>query len=276
MGEPAIILEEVGKEYTVYEKTSEKLMGLFLPGRSSNRKHEKIFTALEGVSGVFQKGEIIGLIGLNGSGKSTLSRIIAGITFPSTGCVKVQGATAMLSASIGMNPLLTGRENIYYKCLLLGLDYRQIRKLEPQIEEFADIGSFMEQPVRTYSSGMRSRLGFAISIHLDPDIFIVDEALAVGDGSFTQKCMRFMELHKNRGKTIIFVSHGVEQMQGFCHRVMWLHKGRCVGIDTPEHILKPYKAFVKSYGTYSRQQKQIYMPVYKGEEKLEIDREGCI
>lgn len=276
MEHPAIILENIGKEYTVYEKPSEKLLGLFLPDRVSDRRRERTFVALEAINGVFQKGEIIGLIGLNGSGKSTLSRIIAGITCPSVGNMKIEGNTAMLSASVGMNQHLTGRENIYYKCLLLGLGYGQIRKLEPQIEEFAEIGCFMDQPIRTYSSGMRSRLGFAISIHLEPDIFIVDEALAVGDSSFTQKCMRSMEHHKNQGKTIIFVSHAVEQMRGFCHRVMWLHKGRCVGIDTPENILKPYKSFAKIYGTYNRQQKQTYMPVYKGEQKFEIDQEGRI
>ena len=208
------------KRYPLYHGDYERLKGLLLP-----KYTPKEFTALDDVNLTFQKGEIVGIIGLNGSGKSTLASIITGITYPTKGTVQVDGEVNMLSASAGMENHLTGMENIYYKGLLLGFSPRQIASLEDHIVSFADIGVHIDQPVRTYSSGMRSRLGFAISVHMNPDILIIDEALAVGDNSFTEKCLAKMNEFKKRKKTILFVSHSVNQMEDFCDKVIWLHQG---------------------------------------------------
>ena len=218
---------------------------------------------MEDISFAFEKGEIVGFVGLNGSGKSTLSQIIAGISRQSAGNLSISGKVSMLSAGVGLNPNLTGRQNIYYKCLLLGFDHRQIKEMEQLIIDFADIGFYIDQPLRTYSSGMRSRVGFAVSVHIDPDILVVDEALAVGDSSFMEKCMERMQHFRESGKTIIFVSHSTSQMEGFCSRVMWLHKGKCLGVEPTGQMLKPYNAFTREWNKMSQEQRAAFVPDLK-------------
>lgn len=243
------------KKYPLYHGDFERLKGLFIP-----KYKPQEFTALSGINLEFKKGEIIGLIGLNGSGKSTLASIISGITYPTSGDIEVSGEVNMLSASAGMENHLTGVENIKYKGLLLGFDQEQINQIQQDIIDFADIGMHINQPLRTYSSGMRSRLGFAISVHMDPDILIIDEALAVGDNSFTDKSLSKMYEFKEKGKTIIFVSHSVTQMEGFCDKVMWLHRGKVLGIEEPKKIIMPYCGFAREFNAMTTDERNNLKP----------------
>ena len=211
------------------------------------KRTKKVHHALKNISLTVQPGEVVGLVGLNGSGKTTLSRIITGITSPTTGTVKVNGTVGMLAARTGLNNVLTGRENIYYKCVRLGVSMDDIRRMEESIIAFAELEDFIDQPLKRYSSGMISRLGFAICAHTNPDILIVDEALAVGDQSYMDKCMQWINDFKAQGHCVIYVSHTVSQMKKLCDRILWLHKGNCIGVGTPTEILPSYTAFAKEY-----------------------------
>lgn len=252
----AIECQYIYKKYPMYHSDMERLKSLLM-----RNYHPKEFEALSGINVTFNQGEIIGIIGLNGSGKSTLASIIAGITYPSSGDLVVHGEVNMLSANAGMENYLTGRENIHYKGILLGFTQKQIEEIEPHIIRFADIGVHIDQQLRTYSSGMRSRLGFAISVHLDPDILIIDEALAVGDNSFTDKCLNKMNEFKEAGKTILFVSHSVNQMEGFCDKVMWLNRGKILGIDVPGNIIIPYCGFAREFNMMTTVQRASFNPL---------------
>ena len=254
--------ENLYKQYPMYSSDGERLKGLILPNYKP-----KMFTALSNINLEFKKGEIVGIIGLNGSGKSTLASIIAGITFPSKGNLSVTGEVNMLSASAGMESNLSGIENIKYKGLLLGFSKKKIDEIKQDIIDFADIGEHINQPLRTYSSGMRSRLGFAISVHMNPDILIIDEALSVGDNSFADKCLAKMEEFKSKGKTILFVSHSVMQMQGFCDKVMWLNKGELLGIEKPENILMPYCGFAREFNSMTNDERIKHKPTLKEYQK---------
>lgn len=256
--EIAIRCVDLYKKYPMFKNDRERLKGLFVP-----RYQPEEFTALNHINVEFKKGEIIGIIGLNGSGKSTLSSIIAGISYPTGGTVEVDGEVSMLSAGAGLENELTGIENIRYKGILLGFEEKQIENMMQDIIDFADIGSHIDQKLKTYSSGMRSRLGFAISVHMDPDILIIDEALSVGDNSFTDRCLDKMNEFKRKGKTILFVSHSVMQMEGFCDKVMWLDKGDIVGIEEPKNILCPYCGFAREVNMMTSKEKARLNPVLK-------------
>lgn len=195
--EYAVVAKQVSKIYKIYGGQQERLKDLLLPQGCG-----KDFYALKNVSFTVNKGDCVGLIGLNGSGKSTLATIISGITQPSKGEIFIDGEPAMIAISSGLNMSLTGMENIELKGLMIGLDKKKIEELKEDIIEFADIGEFIYQPVKTYSSGMKSRLGFAISINIDPDILVIDEALSVGDMTFTQRCLDKMQEFREAGKTI--------------------------------------------------------------------------
>lgn len=258
MSNDAVIGSHIWKKYRIYMDEADRLKGFIFPWHKGTD-----VVALEDLSFTFKKGEIIGFVGLNGSGKSTLSQIIAGISHQTDGNLITNGQVSMLSAGVGLNPNLTGRQNVYYKCLLLGFDHHQIKEMEQQIIDFADIGFYIDQPLRTYSSGMRSRVGFAVSVHIDPDILVVDEALAVGDNSFMEKCMDRMQLFRESGKTIIFVSHSTNQMDGFCNRVMWLHKGKCLGLEPTECMIKPYNAFAREWNKMPQSERAVFVPDLK-------------
>ncbi|MDD2647647.1 MAG: ABC transporter ATP-binding protein [Eubacteriales bacterium] len=247
---------EITKTYSMRHKDYKGRLAAIL----RRDKPAETFTALNKVSFEIAEGEIVGLVGLNGSGKSTLSQIIAGITYPTSGEFEIGGSCSMLSASSGLNGNLTGLENIYYKCLLLGFSEKQIKQMEAGIIDFADIGEHIDQPLHTYSSGMRSRLGFAISISIDPKVLIVDEALAVGDQAFSAKCLAAMNDLKKKNTTIIFVSHSTGQMRGFCDRVMWLHKGKNVGFMKTDDILPAYDAFTKDFKRLTKDERQNLEP----------------
>ena len=255
LSETAIKIENMWKEYPMFKSDRERLRTLF-----SFRYMPRQFTALADINLEFKKGEIIGMLGLNGSGKSTLASIITGITYPNRGKIEVTGEVNMLSANAGMENHLTGLENIRYKGLLMGLNDRQISAIRDDIIEFADIGEHIEQPLRTYSSGMRSRLGFAISVHMNPDILIIDEALAVGDNSFSDKCLAKMDEFKQEGRTILFVSHAVTQMESVCDRVMWLHRGTVLGIDKPDKLIAPYCGFAREFNAMTNTERAQLTP----------------
>lgn len=256
--EDVIVCEHIVKDYSLYSTFGDKIKGLFM-------KENKVstFRALDDVSVTMKKGECVGLIGLNGSGKSTLASIITGISTPTSGTVSVKGEVSMLCASSGMRSQLSGVDNIRFKCLLMGYTDKQIKEIEKDIIEFADIGIHINQPVKTYSSGMRSRLGFAIAVHIDPDILIIDEALSVGDSSFTDKCLKKVDEFKTKGKTIVFVSHAVTTMTSFCDRVIWINQGKLVGTGTTDEIIRPYCGFAREFNGMTNEQRKNIMPDLK-------------
>lgn len=254
----AVNCSHIVKDYVLYSTFGEKIKGLLF---STNKT--KVFRALDDVDLQLYKGECLGLIGMNGSGKSTLASIITGITAPTKGNIDIKGEVSMLGANSGMRPLLSGIDNIRFKCLLLGFSETKIKELEKDIIEFADIGIHIDQPVKTYSSGMRSRLGFAISAHIDPDVLIIDEALSVGDSSFTDKCLAKIDEFKKQEKTIVFVTHSVTQLSGFCNRVMWLNKGKIVGIESPESIIMPYCGFAREFAAMTNEERAAFQPDLK-------------
>ena len=251
----AIEIKDLVKDYPIFHGERAQLKRLLFPG-----KPQETFRALDHVSAEFHFGERIGLIGMNGSGKSTLSSIIAGITLPNEGTLNVNGSVSMLNTNVGLNPRLTGRESIYYKCLLLGFDYEYIHQIEQSIIDFADIGMFIDQPMRTYSSGMRARLGFAISAQLDTDILVVDEALAVGDDSFASKCNEWMFDFCKKGRCIVFVSHSLLTMKTFCQKVMWLHHGKQIGFGEAKPLLDAYSQYTKNYRKLSESEHRDFEP----------------
>lgn len=220
-GDPVIRIEGVGKSYRMYEKPSHRLWQA-LTGRETGHRE---FHALREVSFQVGCGETVGIIGRNGSGKSTLLQIIAGTLRPTTGRCYVNGkVAALLELGSGFNPDFTGRENVYLNGAILGLTRAQIEDRMQEILAFADIGEFIDQPVRSYSSGMAVRLAFAVIAHVDADILIVDEALSVGDAFFAQKCMRFLRNFQKRG-TLLFVSHDAAAVTNLCSRAIWLEGG---------------------------------------------------
>ena len=197
--------------------------------------------ALADVSLRLRRGEALGIIGRNGSGKSTLLQIVAGVLAPSAGTVRVNGrVAALLELGSGFNPELTGRENVYINAAILGLDRHGIKARMADIVAFADIGAYIDQPVKTYSSGMALRLAFAVQVHLDPDILIVDEALAVGDAAFQAKAMARIDEILDRGTTLLFVGHDLNAVRAFCDRAMLLEAGRIVHEGLPEDTITEY------------------------------------
>lgn len=191
-----------------------------------NRTSYYDFEALKGISFTIGDGEAVGVIGRNGSGKSTLLRIIAGVYRPTGGIVKVSGkVAALIELGAGFHPDLTGRENILLNGLLLGLSKREVQKREERILEFAELGQFIDSPVKQYSSGMFMRLGFAVATEVDPDILLMDEILAVGDAAFQQKCLQRIDCFRRQGKTIFMVSHASGTIRKFCQRALWVHDG---------------------------------------------------
>ena len=235
----SIVAKNVSKGYKMYSSPKQKLMDLILPKGAG-----KTFYALKDISFKVEKGEVVGLLGLNGSGKSTLSNILGGVSMPTGGEIEINGESALIAIGLGMNNFLTGIENIELKALMMGYKKNEIEEIKQEIIDFADIGEFINQPLRTYSSGMRSRLGFAISIYTNPDILVIDEALSVGDPTFTQKCLDKMNEFKESGKTIFFVSHSLPQIKQFCNKVMWLEYGVLREYGSIEEVLPKYQRYI--------------------------------
>lgn len=210
-------------------------------------KNDKLqyFYALKNISLCIEKGSVVGILGTNGSGKSTMSMLLAGISSPDEGEVFVNGEQALIAINTGLNKQLTGLENIELKGALLGLPKKRIKELTEDVIAFAEIGDFLYQPVKKYSSGMKSRLGFSINLCLSPDIIIVDEALSVGDRAFARKCMNHMTKLKESGKTIIFISHSLPQVQNFCDQALWLEGGQLKEYGDIETVSEHYAEYVE-------------------------------
>ncbi|MFZ6864263.1 ABC transporter ATP-binding protein [Undibacterium sp. Ji67W] len=220
-----IKVENLSKCYQIYENPSDRLKQMFLSGE----KRYKEFWALKEASFEIKRGETVGIIGRNGSGKSTLLQMICGTVTPTTGVVNTKGRlSALLELGAGFNPEFSGRENVILNAEILGFPKSEIQSRMGKILEFSELGSFLDQPVKTYSSGMYSRLAFSIAIHVDPEILVVDEALAVGDARFVAKCMRRIKEIQSQGTTILFVSHDVSSVRTLCERAIWLDKGRLI------------------------------------------------
>ncbi|HAT4284063.1 TPA: ATP-binding cassette domain-containing protein [Clostridium perfringens] len=232
----AIRVKDLTKKYKLYQKRSERLANVL--GKEKNIKE---FYALKGVSFEINKGECVGIIGHNGAGKSTLLKLLTGVAFPTSGEIEINGRLAsMLELGSGFNPELTGMENIYFNGSLNGLTKEEIDGKLKEILDFADIGNFIEQPVKNYSSGMFARLAFAVAINVDPDILIVDEILSVGDVGFQVKCMEKFNEFKKKGKTILYVSHGLGTVKKFCDRAIWLQKGEVVDDGNSVIVVERY------------------------------------
>jgi len=212
--------------------------------------------ALKDVSFVVDRGEAFGIIGRNGSGKSTLLKVISGILKPTSGNVRVNGrVAALIELGAGFHPEITGRENIVINGIMLGLSRREVENRFDAIVEFSGIREFIDQPVKTYSSGMYVRLGFAVAVHVDPEILLIDEVLAVGDEEFSQKCIAKIQEMKYRGVTLLFVTHQLDQVRNLCDRAMWLDHGALEAIGDPARVVDHYLQAV-SGGQPSRQSRQ--------------------
>ncbi len=222
MSQPIISFKNVSKEYILYKNSQERFKALFRKPRNP-----KINRALKNVSFDIYPGEAVGIIGDNGAGKSTILKMITGVAFPLEGEVTVTGkVAALLELTAGFSMEMTGRENIYLKGYILGLNDEYIKTIEERIIDFAQLGDYIDQPVRTYSSGMRLRLGFAININIEPDILVVDEALAVGDASFKKKCKDKINEIIKTGVTVLYVSHNETSVNEICNRAIFLKKGQ--------------------------------------------------
>lgn len=232
-----IKLTNISKKYNLYNKKKDRLKESLHPLK---KKYHKDFYALGNINLEVKKGEILGIVGRNGSGKSTLLKIISGILTPTNGNVQVNGNLAvLLELGTGFNPEFTGLENIYFYCSILGYGRLQIDDIVENIIEFADIGDFIHQPLKTYSSGMKARLGFSVSVNVDPDILILDEVLAVGDELFRRKCYAKMEDFFRGRKTILFVSHSAGTVNELCTRAILLDKGEVL-LEGPTKLVTTY------------------------------------
>jgi ABC-type polysaccharide/polyol phosphate transport system ATPase subunit len=236
----AVEFQGVSKSYAIYDAPGDRLKELL----SLNRlKRHQDFWALHDVSFEVKRGETFCIVGENGSGKSTLLQMVAGILHPTSGTVGIYGrVSALLELGAGFNPEFSGRDNVYLNGSILGLTTRQIDQRYKDIAAFAEIGNFIDQPVKTYSSGMVVRLAFAVAINVDPEILLVDEALAVGDIYFRQRCMRKVHELRQRGITILFVSHAVSDVKAIGDRVLWLDHGRMIDVGEPDRVVSKYLA----------------------------------
>lgn len=221
---------------------SAKNVGIFYPAAASLKKtYKKGFWALQDVSFEINKGDILGVIGSNGAGKSTLLSVISGIMAPDNGTVNTYNHSAMLlSLNAGLSPQLSGRKNIFLTGLTLGMDKNLINQRMEEIIQFSDLGDFIEKPVATYSTGMRSRLGFSTALYLEPDIFLIDEALGVGDRDFKKKSSDALKLKLSKNVTAVIVSHSEKTIKELCNKALFLERGKSVVFGTPAEVFKVY------------------------------------
>ncbi|MGH9337128.1 MAG: ABC transporter ATP-binding protein, partial [Vicinamibacteria bacterium] len=239
------------KAYRIYSHPRRRLFEAMLRGR---RKYHRDFWALKNVEFEIQKGATVGIIGLNGSGKSTLLSIVAGIMEPTSGSVETEGRIAsLLELGSGFNPEFTGRENAMMNGAILGFSREEMLERMPRIEAFAEIGDFIDQPLKTYSTGMMVRIAFASAIQVDPDILIVDEALSVGDAVFQHRCIRRIREFQERGKTILFVSHDIRAVKSLCSEAIFLHAGEMKAMGDASDVANEYHAHIARLQTRRRE-----------------------
>ena len=259
-----VAANHVTKRFDLAERQSDKVKAVF----KFWGKGIPNFWAVKGVSFEAHAGETIGVIGTNGSGKSTLLEMVAGLTQPTSGQMTINGSTSIIAIGAGMRLKLTGRDNIRLKALMQGMTEKEIEAKMDDIIEFSELGDFIDQPVKSYSSGMKSKLGFAISVYSDADIVIIDEALSVGDPTFTQKSMERTKRFKEEGKTIFFVSHSAAQMRQMADRVIWMHYGD-IRMDGPiDEVMPEYELFLKRFNRFSENERLAYQKRYKEAQKI--------
>ena len=245
MEKGSVEVNDLSKVYHLYNKSSDRLRETF---SIKKKKYSKDHYALKNINLSIKHGESVGIVGTNGSGKSTLLKLITGVVTPTTGEIKTEGKiAALLELGAGFNPEYTGIENIYLNGTMMGYTEEEMEKRVPAIVDFADIGEFIYQPVKSYSSGMFARLAFAVSINVEPDILIVDEALSVGDTRFQVKCIDKMRELQESGTTILFVTHAIEQIKRFCTRAIWIKNGEVVEDGEASQVVDLYDNFMK-YG----------------------------
>src|SRR5436190_20606157 len=240
----AIDVDNVTKVYRRYARRKQfaTLKSALLTGSLiQDLQPDEKFPALQGVSFAVPMGSTYGIIGSNGSGKSTMLKLVAGITKPTSGSVKVHGrVSALIELGAGFHPEISGRENVFINGIMLGLSKREVARRFDEIVEFAELQDFIDAPVKTYSSGMYMRLGFAVAIHVNPDVLLVDEVLAVGDEGFTHKCLDKFGEFKRRGKTILLVTHSLGLVERFCDEALWLDGGTVRGVGDPKRVIDAY------------------------------------
>jgi len=243
--ESVIKVNHVSKVYKIYDDPKDRFREAL--GLGEKKQYHRDYYALKDLSFEVGKGEIVGVVGRNGSGKSTILKILTGVLNPTAGSVEMTGkVAALLELGAGFNMEYTGMKNIYLNAAMMRVSEEEIERKIPEILAFADIGDYIHQPVKTYSSGMFVRLAFAVAINVDPDILIVDEALAVGDARFQLKCMdKFMEF-VDKGKTILFVTHDVNTVKRFCNRAIWLNQGEMIMDGNTDEVTDHYLDFLKS------------------------------
>jgi lipopolysaccharide transport system ATP-binding protein len=240
MRDPVVTTEKLAKIYKVYASPWGRLAELV-----SRRQHHRAFRALEDVTFSLPRGEGLAIIGENGAGKSTLLKILAGITAPTSGSFEVRGKVAsILELGSGFHPEFTGRQNIVLNAAMLGLSQEELRRKMPEIVAFSELGDFIDQPVKTYSTGMAMRLGFSIATQVEPDLLIIDEALSVGDGYFQKKCMDRLRLFIEAGGTLLFCSHAMYYVSAFCQRALWLRHGRPEALGPVAEVVREYENFL--------------------------------
>ena len=247
----AVKFSHVDKIFTLENKTRK----LF--------QKKKQFYALKDVSFEVKNGSVVGILGSNGSGKSTLSNILAGISMQSSGEVQINGEQALIAIQAGLNNQLTGYENIELKGALLGLSKKRVEEIVEGVADFSELGEFLYQPVKKYSSGMKSRLGFSISVCLDPDIIIVGEALSVGDKGFATKCLNKMKELKKSGKTIFYISHSISQVRSFCDLCLWIEGGLFQEMGDVKEVCDHYEAYMDAIKKLSaKEQKEFKANIF--------------
>lgn len=238
--EIAVVFENVSKIYRL----------------KNSKQQSKNFYAVKDLSFEIKKGDIVGIIGTNGSGKSTLSALISEVSYPDEGMIEINGNQALISIHTGLNNQLTGVENIKMKGALLGLSKKEVDEMLETVMDFSELGDFLYQPVKSYSSGMKSRLGFSISLALNPDIMIIDEALSVGDKTFADKCIQTFEGFKEQGKTIFFVSHSLAQVKSFCTTALWIEGGTLKAHGPIDEVATLYSEYLEGYKHLSDEEKR--------------------
>ncbi len=237
-----ICFEDVGKSYPLYHQFTGGLKNLiFHLGKGISSEKTVRYEALRGVTFSVERGEMLGIVGPNGAGKSTLLGLMAGVLKPNSGKVRVKGRVSpLLELGAGFHPELSGRDNALLKGVLMGFGRKEVRAKMDEIIDFSELGPFIDQPIRTYSSGMLARLGFSVVSHLDPDILLIDEILAVGDQEFQKKCFMKMETFRRNGVSMVFVSHSLPSVERLCARTMWLenHTVKMIGETGP--VIRAY------------------------------------
>ena len=268
--ESAIEVKNISKQYKLYNSNQDRLKETF--DFISHKKYHREFNALDNINFSIYKGETVGIIGTNGSGKSTLLKIVTGVLTQTSGEVVVRGrVSALLELGAGFNPEYTGLENIYLNGTIMGISREEMDEKVDEIIEFSGIGEFIYQPVKTYSSGMFARLAFSVAINVDPDILIVDEALSVGDMAFQEKSVNKMKELRDKGKTILFVTHSLPLVRSFCTRAIWIDKGRMVEDGSSEKVCDDFHIYMTEKDDHIEEQpKHIATSDIKGIEIVDV------